>query len=244
MVRKGRKAVETPSGWYDVIRGPRPPSHRWPLATQWRPRQPAALEFRPQVQPGLPAKEGGNGFKLNPDEKCAAAQLKVQRLEAALAAFGDESSPEKEASKDSSPSSICGGAVKVVRGVFGAIAEEVGRGAGRSGTHKSKVGQIERGSDICPVDVTPDLQAEAEAQGEAPEERPHVRQRVTEPRRGVETMRGSSFFDMTVADSPEDDVPREVSRRRRPRRRVQDSDGATNEEGSASTRAVRRVVFP
>ena len=34
---------------------------------------------------------------MNPDEKCAAAQLKVQRLEAALAAFGDESSPEKEA---------------------------------------------------------------------------------------------------------------------------------------------------
>ena len=34
---------------------------------------------------------------MNPDEKCAAAQLRVQRLEAALAAFGDESSPEKEA---------------------------------------------------------------------------------------------------------------------------------------------------
>ena len=34
---------------------------------------------------------------MNPDEKCAAAQLKVQRLEAALAAFGDESSPENEA---------------------------------------------------------------------------------------------------------------------------------------------------
>ena len=34
---------------------------------------------------------------MNPDEKCAAGQLKVQRPEAALAAFGDESSPEKEA---------------------------------------------------------------------------------------------------------------------------------------------------
>ena len=42
MVRRGWKAVETPSGWYDVIRGPRPPFHQWPLATstQWRPRQP------------------------------------------------------------------------------------------------------------------------------------------------------------------------------------------------------------
>ena len=50
----------------------------------------------PKSQP-VPTKEGRNGFKLNPDEKCAAAQLKVQRLEAALAAFGDERSPEKEA---------------------------------------------------------------------------------------------------------------------------------------------------
>ena len=57
--------------------------------------------------------------------------------------------------------------------------------------------------------------------------------------------RESSIFDMTVADSPdEDDVPRDVSRRRRrARRRVQDSHGATNEEGSASPRAVWRLVF-
>ena len=110
IVRRGWKAVETPSGWYDVIRGPSPPSHQWPLATstQWRPRQPQVQSWfspqrrwnsGPKSQPGrgVPTKEGGNGIKLNPDEKCAAAQLKVQRLEAALAAFGDESSPEKEA---------------------------------------------------------------------------------------------------------------------------------------------------
>ena len=36
---------------------------------------------------------------MNPDEKCAAAQVKVQRLEVVLAAFGDESSPEKDAIK-------------------------------------------------------------------------------------------------------------------------------------------------
>ena len=58
--------------------------------------------------------------------------------------------------------------------------------------------------------------------------------------------RESSIFDTTVADSPdEDDVPRDVSRRRRrARRRVQDSHGATNEEGSASIRAVWSLVFP
>ena len=60
----------------------------------------------------------------------------------------------------------------------------------------------------------------------------------------TEVDRESSIFDMTVADSPDEvDIPQDVSRRRsRARRRVQDSDGATNEEGSASTRAVRRLV--
>ena len=52
---------------------------------------------------------------------------------------------------------------------------------------------------------------------------------------------GSSFFDMTVADSPEDDVPREVlRRRRRSRRRGQGSHGA---EDTPSTHPVRRLVF-
>ena len=39
--------METPTGLYDVIRGPRPPSHRWPLATpaQWRLRQPQVYSW-------------------------------------------------------------------------------------------------------------------------------------------------------------------------------------------------------
>ena len=32
MPRKGWRAVETPAGWYEVIRGPRPPSVKWPMA--------------------------------------------------------------------------------------------------------------------------------------------------------------------------------------------------------------------
>ena len=84
-----------------------------------------------------------------------------------------------------------------MRGVFGAIVVEVGRGAGRSGTHKSKVARLkEEAASTRPVDVTPDVQADvsrlraelAEAKGEAPEERPRVRQMVTESRRGLETM--------------------------------------------------------
>ena len=52
---------------------------------------------------------------------------------------------------------------------------------------------------------------------------------------------GSSFFDVTVADSPEDEVPGEVlRRRRRSRRRGQDSHGA---EDTPSTHPDRRMVL-
>ena len=130
MVRR-MENVETPSGWF-LIRGPRPPSHQWPLATtQFRPRQPQVHSwFSPQwrCRPQVSARtrcshQGGNGIKLNPDEKCAAAQLKVRRLrqlEGGDRGFLDPS-------KDSS--SGCGGAVEAEE-YFGAIVEEVGRGAG------------------------------------------------------------------------------------------------------------------
>ena len=63
---------------------------------------PRRWSSRPQGVRG-PQQPGPSGLKLNPDEKCAAAQLKVQRLEAALGAFGDESSPESRMrSRDSS----------------------------------------------------------------------------------------------------------------------------------------------
>ena len=32
MTRRGWRAVETPQGWFNVIRGPRPPSEKWPMA--------------------------------------------------------------------------------------------------------------------------------------------------------------------------------------------------------------------
>ena len=47
-----------------------------------------SMEFSPAGSPRS-SSAGPSGLKLNPDEKCAAAQVKVQRLEAVLAAFGD-----------------------------------------------------------------------------------------------------------------------------------------------------------
>ena len=72
----------------------------------------------------------------------SAAQLKVQRLEAVSVAFGDESSPEKEAGFliRARIQAQVRPVEERLKGAFGVIAEEVGRGAGS--THKSKVGQI------------------------------------------------------------------------------------------------------
>ena len=103
MPRRGWQALDIPSGWYEVIRGPRPRSVQWPLANlQLR-------QSRPQATPwewGGPSRttrgppQQSPAPRLDPDERCAAAQTKVQRLEAALAAFGEEDSPEKDVLKD------------------------------------------------------------------------------------------------------------------------------------------------
>ena len=34
MPRRGGSAIETPNGWFEVIRGPWPPSVKWPIATK------------------------------------------------------------------------------------------------------------------------------------------------------------------------------------------------------------------
>ena len=86
MPRRGWQALDTPSEWYEVIRGPRPRSVQWPLAK--------VVQFRqPQVTPGRQRwwDWGGSSRatrgpqqkspvpRLDPDEMCAAAQTKVQR---------------------------------------------------------------------------------------------------------------------------------------------------------------------
>ena len=100
-------------------------------------------------------------------------------------------------SKDSSKGSTSRGAVEVVRGVFGAVIQEVGRGAGEVERTRARLARLkEEAASARPVVITPDLEAEvnrlraefAETKGEAPGERPRVRQRVAEPRRGVQPM--------------------------------------------------------
>ena len=74
-------SIATPSGWYEVIRGPRPPSVQWPLAPKGQGKgkgKPVAVPRAPQKTPQT-------------------AQSKVGRLEAALQALGQEQSSARSA---------------------------------------------------------------------------------------------------------------------------------------------------
>ena len=78
MPRRGWSSIPTPSGWYEVIRGPRPPSVQWPHVSK--------------------GKGQGNGKKISPvvsTPQKSQGQSKVARLEAALKALGQEQSPSK-----------------------------------------------------------------------------------------------------------------------------------------------------
>ena len=72
-------AIAIPSGWYEVIRGPRPPSVQWPLVSK--------------------GKGKGKGKQPSPVVSAPpkSQQSKVARLEAALQALGQEQSTAKTA---------------------------------------------------------------------------------------------------------------------------------------------------
>ena len=79
MVRKGWQSVDVPSGWIQVLQGPRPKSVQWPLArdrlqpapvgVSWRWRQPKSAQGEPPVRPRP---------RVNPDEKALEAMVDLQ----------------------------------------------------------------------------------------------------------------------------------------------------------------------
>ena len=86
MPRRGWTAIATPSGWFEVLRGPRPPSVKWPVATKGQ---------------GTKGQGKGKG-NLKPVSAVKAPQKvqgnsKVARLEAALQALGQEQSSARSA---------------------------------------------------------------------------------------------------------------------------------------------------
>ena len=132
---------------------------------------------------------------MNPDERCAVAQLKVQRLEAALAAFGEESSPEKAVLEEFLVRARAQAKVRPIEERVKSCEEYLQRSLKKLEEVKEEVERTkarlvrlkeEAASALPrPVEMAPDLEAEvvrlraelAEARGE----RPRVRQRVVEP---------------------------------------------------------------
>ena len=97
MVRKGWSAVSTQSWWYNVVRGPRPPSVQWPRRQQWGAQWTSPVQWpnAAEAKNSPPVKRRWQrGFQENPDEAQAAARSRVERLEKAVAVLGDGNSEE------------------------------------------------------------------------------------------------------------------------------------------------------
>ena len=74
--------MEVPTGWVQVLRGPRPPSQKWPMA------QPVQRPRQPRVSP-VPAGPRAPTVRVSPDGNREAARLKVVKIQQALAVMGD-----------------------------------------------------------------------------------------------------------------------------------------------------------
>ena len=74
--------MEVPTGWVQVLRGPRPPSQKWPMA------QPVQRPRQPQVSP-VPAGPRAPTVRVSPDGNREAARLKVVKFQQALAVMAD-----------------------------------------------------------------------------------------------------------------------------------------------------------
>ena len=88
--------MEVPSGWLQVIRGPRPRSVQWPRASA--PRRSPESQPRPQPPKQSPVvKTSGTRPFGDPQSRVTAAQERVAKLEAALTVLHGVDGPEVEA---------------------------------------------------------------------------------------------------------------------------------------------------
>ena len=93
MPRRGWTAMDIPSGWVQVLRGPRPKSEKWPVASSGR--QPTFNQQAPTR--GRQPAPRSNVRAPNPDAALEHARSKVSSLEAALTAMGSHQGPEVDA---------------------------------------------------------------------------------------------------------------------------------------------------
>ena len=95
MVRRGWQQLNVPTGWVQILRGPRPKAEKWPAASAIVPGPPnsGGGRWRRVPQSGGDPQTAGSR-RLNPDEALAAARARVSRLETALEVLGESDSTE------------------------------------------------------------------------------------------------------------------------------------------------------
>ena len=74
--------MEVPTGWVQILCGPRPPSQKWPMA------QPVQRPRQPRVSP-VPQGPRVPTVRVSPDGSCDAARQKVEKLQQALVVMED-----------------------------------------------------------------------------------------------------------------------------------------------------------
>ena len=95
---RGWTVTEVPNGWYEVLRGPRPPSVRWPVVPRGQPSR-RQSQPRPQSRPlskNLLAYQTQKSNPVlrpssmgsSPDVATEAARARVTAFEAAISALG------------------------------------------------------------------------------------------------------------------------------------------------------------
>ena len=83
MPRRGWSAIATPSGWFEVIRGPRPPSVQWPLASKGQGKGKGKGNKKPPTAVKAPQKV----------QSKSELQGHVASIEAAIRALGPNPEP-------------------------------------------------------------------------------------------------------------------------------------------------------
>ena len=102
MGRRGWQAVEVPQGWFNVIRGPRPPSVRWPQAqSSHQPvkvvRNVSAATRTTSGDRSVQGRWRQGRPRFNPDVALESARKRVVGLEAAISAMLSNGLDEKSA---------------------------------------------------------------------------------------------------------------------------------------------------
>ena len=85
--------MAAPDGWVQIIRGPRPPSVKWPAASE------GSVTTKKQGVGGVPRSQARGRWRqpfaqVSSEVSFEAAQRRVAQLEGALRAFGDARGPE------------------------------------------------------------------------------------------------------------------------------------------------------